>query len=153
MSWGATPRHWTWIKHPKYQNRSISRFVDETRGKAFFWLHAEVNRRSNGVSCSFWRGDCAVFRRTTKEVALRLALGNIQVVESSSFFGFCWLKSFWNRCVICEYIQIVVDSWQWFLLLVFSVVNTSLSFEKNLQKTSWLARSFCWRNPFVGMET
>ena len=36
VSWRATPRHWTWIKHPKYQNRSISRFVDETRGKAFF---------------------------------------------------------------------------------------------------------------------
>ena len=122
---------WTLVKHAKNQNGSTSSFVDETRGKAFFfWLHAEVNPWSTGVYCSLWRGDCAVFRRTTKEVALRLALGNIQVVESSSFFGFCWLKSFWNRYVICECIQIVVASRQWFLLLVFSIDNTYISFEQ-----------------------
>ena len=97
----------------------------------FFWLHAEVNRWSTGVCCSLWRGDCAVFRRTTKEVALRLALGNFQVVECSSFFRFCLLKNLWKSYVTFEYIQIVVDSWQLFLLLVvFSIDNTSLSFEK-----------------------
>ena len=121
--------------------------------KLFFWLHAEVNRRSTGVSCSFWRSHSAVFRRTSKMIVLRLTLGNFQVVESFSFFRICLLKNLWNRYVICEYIQIVVDSWQWFLLLVFSVDNTSLSFEKSFQKKSWLRRSFCWRNTLVGMKT
>ena len=121
--------------------------------QSFFWLHAEVNRWSTGVCCSFWRGDCAVFRRTTKEVALRLALGIIRVVESSSFFRFWWLKNFWNRYVICECIQIVVDSWQWFLLLVFSTGKQHFHLNKSFQWKSWLATSFCWKNPMVGMET
>ena len=34
--------------------------------QSFFWIHAEVNRWSTGVCCTFWRGDCAIFRRTTK---------------------------------------------------------------------------------------
>ena len=100
--------------------------------QSFCWLHAEVNRWSTGVCCSFWRGACAVFRRTTKNVALRLTLGNFQLVESSSFFRFCLLKNLLNKYVICEYIQIVVDSWHWFLLLVFFNDNTSFSFEKKV---------------------
>ena len=106
------------------------KFCRRNTWQSFFWLHAEVNPWSTGVYCSLWRGDCAVFRRTTKEVALRLALGNFQVVESSSFFRFCWLKNVWNRYVICECIQIVVASWQWFLLLVFPIDNTSFSSEQ-----------------------
>ena len=98
--------------------------------QSFCWIHAEVNRWSTGVCCSFWRGDCAIFRRTTKKVALRLTLGNFQLVESSSFFRFCLLKNLLNKYVICEYIQIVVDSWHWFLLLVFSFDSTSFSFGK-----------------------
>ena len=122
MNFGQTCKKSEWLDFKFCRRNTWQSF--------FFWLHAEVNPWSTGVYCSLWRGDCAVFRRTTKEVALRLALGNIQVVESSSFFGFCWLKSFWNRYVICECIQIVVASRQWFLLLVFSIDNTYISFEQ-----------------------
>ena len=129
-SWRTAPRHELWSNMQKIRMARLQVLSTKHVAKLFFWLHAEVNPWSTGVYCSLWRGDCAVFRRTTKEVALRLALGNIQVVESSSFFGFCWLKSFWNRYVICECIQIVVASRQWFLLLVFSIDNTYISFEQ-----------------------
>ena len=108
------------------------KFCQWNTWQSFFWLHAEVNRWSTGVCCSFWRGDCTVFRRTTKQVALRLTLGYFHVVESSSFSSICLLKNIWNRYVICDYIQIVVASWQWFLLLVFSIDHTSFSFEKKV---------------------
>ena len=114
---------------------------------SFFWLHIEVNRWSSGVCCSFWRGGCAVFRRTTKEVTLRLTLGNFQMVEGSSLFSFRLLNNFWNTYVICEYIQIVVASWQWFPLLVFSIDNTSISFEKKFSIKIVTRENFLLKEP------